>query len=55
VFEKWISEEIKKHIPDGIDFSSVDKNFDLWDRILDNEINHAIEQTTRYYHEMKYK
>jgi leucyl-tRNA synthetase len=29
--------------------------YDLWDKILDNEINGAIETTTKYYKEIKYK
>jgi leucyl-tRNA synthetase len=55
VFERWIQEEIKKHVPqDGVDFS-LDDNHDLWDNILENEINNAIDITTKSYNEMKFK
>jgi leucyl-tRNA synthetase len=55
VFERWIAEELKKlNIQDGVDFSLATEK-DLWDRILENEVNYAIEWTTRSYNEMKFK
>lgn len=55
VFEKWINEEIKKQIPEeGLDFSN-QPEYDTWDHILNNEINQAIESTTKAYRELKYK
>jgi len=55
VLEKWISEEIKKHVPtEGLDYSK-QPELDLWDQILDNELNYAIELTTKSYNEMKFK
>lgn len=55
VLEKWIIDEIKKQIPDeGLDYSK-QPEYDSWDNILDNEINYAIEETTKYYKEIKYK
>lgn len=36
VFEKWLTDEIKKFIPaEGLDFSK-QPEYDTWDRILDN-------------------
>ena len=47
VFEKWISEEIRKNVPaDGLDFAHAHEGLDQWDLILENELNHAIELTT---------
>jgi leucyl-tRNA synthetase len=56
VFEKWIQDEFKKVFAsgDGLDFSS-QPHYDTWDEILENEINSAIENTSRYYNEIKYK
>jgi leucyl-tRNA synthetase len=55
VFERWIAEEIKKlQIEGGIDFT-LDNQRDLWDNILENELNYAIDWTTRSYNEMKFK
>jgi leucyl-tRNA synthetase len=53
--EKWISEKIKKTIPEGnLDFST-HKNFDLWDNIFMNAMNNAINNATKNYDEIKYK
>lgn len=53
--EKWISEELKKHVPaEGLDYSK-QPEYDLWDQILENELNYAIEQTTNAFNEMKFK
>ena len=55
VLEKWIKDEIKEQIPDGgLDFSQK-QEYDTWDNILENEINLAIENTTTFYREIKYK
>lgn len=55
VFEKWIQEEFKKNIPtEGLDFNNQGE-YDLWDSILENELNNAIEQTTKDYNEIRYK
>lgn len=43
ILEKWISEELKKHVPaEGLDYSK-QPEYDLWDQILENELNYAIE------------
>jgi leucyl-tRNA synthetase len=55
VFERWIQEELRKHVPEGgLDFASQPPK-DLWDEILENELSHSIEQTKRDYEEIKYK
>lgn len=55
VLEKWISEEVKKHVPStGLDYAN-QPEYDLWDQILENELNYAIDQTTKSYNEMKFK
>ena len=55
IFEKWASEEIRKHVPaEGLDFSQ-DSHHDLWDNIMINELNNAIELTTKAYNDMKFK
>ena len=55
VLEKWISEEIKKNIPaEGLDFQK-QVDYDLWDQILENELNYAIEQTTDSFNSMRFK
>ena len=55
--EKWIKDELKKGIPeDGIDFSLWSANdYDLWDKIFDNEIDNAIESATKHFKDIKYK
>lgn len=59
VFEKWIREEINKFVgPAGIDMDRIneeEKEHNIWDAILENEINYAIEHTTKAYNEMKFK
>ena len=55
VFEKWTQEEFKKNIPvGGLDFNQ-QPEYDLWDSIFENELNNAIEQTTKDYNEIRYK
>lgn len=55
VFERWIQEELRKHVPEaGLDFASQPAK-DLWDELLENELSHSIEQTKRDYDEIKYK
>ena len=54
-FEKWIQDEIKELVPEeGVDFSQT-AAYDIWDRILENEMNYAIEHTTKDYKDVKYK
>lgn len=54
--EKWIQDNVKNAIPDGaVDFAPYKADFDLWDSIFENAINHAIENTTQNYDEVKYK
>lgn len=54
--EKWIQDNIKAAIPEGgIDFAEHKNNIDLWDGIFENAINHAIEEATQNYEDMKYK
>jgi leucyl-tRNA synthetase len=56
VFEKWMQDNIKASIPDGsIDFAAAKNSVDLWDNIFENVINNAIEKSSQYYEEMKYK
>jgi leucyl-tRNA synthetase len=56
VFEKWMQDNIKSIIPNGsIDFAESKKSMDLWDKVIENVINNAIEKSTKYYDEMKYK
>lgn len=56
VFEKWISEELRKNVPaEGLDFALAKEGLDQWDLILENELNRAIELTTQSYSEMKFK
>jgi leucyl-tRNA synthetase len=55
VFERWIFEELRKHVPEeGLDFSAQPAK-DLWDEIFENEINYAVENTTKDYNEIRYK
>ena len=55
VFERWVAEEIRKHIPEeGLDYSNQPAK-DLWDEIFENEISYAVEQTTKDYNEIRYK
>ena len=55
ILEKWISEELKKNVPEGkLDFSKQPQP-DLWDQIFNNELNYAVEQTTKSYNEMRFK
>ena len=41
----------------GIDFTDAKKpeNTDMWDHILENTLNHAIEVVTQNYNDMKFK
>ena len=56
VFEKWIQDNVKLAIPDGsVDFAESKKSLDLWDKVFENVINNAIEKSTQFYDEMKYK
>jgi leucyl-tRNA synthetase len=56
VLEKWIQDNIKAAIPSGsVDFAEARKSLDLWDSIFENVINNAIDKSTQYYEEMKYK
>lgn len=55
IFERWILEEVRKNIPDGaLDFANQPAK-DLWDEILENELNYAIHHTTQSYDGIKYK
>ena len=54
VFEKWIQDELKKNLPEVLDFAQ-QPAYDLWDTILANELNYAIEQTTKSYTDLRYK
>ena len=55
IFEKWVSEEIRKNIPEGaLDFANQPQK-DLWDDLFENELNYAIETTTKSYNEIRYK
>jgi leucyl-tRNA synthetase len=58
VFERWIAEEIKKYVPaEGLDFALANdtSSYDTWDHILENELNYAIDMTTKSYNEIKFK
>lgn len=56
VFERWISEELRKNVPaEGLDFALAHEGLDQWDLILENELNHAVELTTQSYNEVKFK
>lgn len=54
--EKWIQDNLKNAIPSGeIDFAESKANLDLWDHIVENAINSAIEHATANFDGMKYK
>jgi leucyl-tRNA synthetase len=53
--EKWIKDNVEGTIKGSVDFSSHVENQDLWDKIFENAINHAIDVTTQNYDEIRYK
>mmetsp|Transcript_3412 Transcript_3412/g.5764 ORF Transcript_3412/g.5764 Transcript_3412/m.5764 type:complete len:884 (-) Transcript_3412:170-2821(-) len=56
VFEKWIQDNLKSSIPEGkLDFQESKSKLELWDKIFLNAINIAIDKTSQFYDEMKYK
>jgi leucyl-tRNA synthetase len=43
VFERWIFEELRKHVPEGsLDFAAQPAK-DLWDELFENEMSYAVE------------
>jgi len=53
VLEQWIETNMPK---EPLDFAADDKStYTLWDKLLDNEINHALSQAHKFYSEMKFK
>lgn len=53
--EKWIKDNLQSAFPEGkMDFSN-HKEFDLWDNIFENAVNHSIEVTTQNYDDIKFK
>ena len=54
--DQWIQNNIAAVIPEGgIDFAECAGKLDLWDKIFENYINEAIEESTKLMDQMKFK